>query len=41
MLLPFFVWFGVSIFFAYWGPKHWRGSVDIYSRPKYFINLIL
>jgi hypothetical protein len=38
----FFIFFGLTLFFAFFGPEHWRGTMDSGSRPTYIIyNIVL
>jgi hypothetical protein len=33
MFLPFAIWVLATIFFAYWGPRHWNGNLGNHGRP--------
>ncbi len=33
MILPFLMFVAFDIWFMYWAPKHYKGSVSLHSRP--------
>ncbi len=36
LFLPFAVLIAFNIWFSYWAPRHFRGHVNIHSRPAYY-----